>query len=241
MLGFLLRAQPDSIPIGKVMYSHQVHLEGDNDCNGLAALYFNLSASLYVHMGVPEEGYNQQTDDYTFVNIAGDPEGFPVYKLHRERKMWSKIPCYQSKTHCIVEDTLGAIDWVISPAEKKRIATFECVKAVGTFGGRVYEAWFTYDIPIPSGPYKLGGLPGLILEAQTLDGKVQFLFDGIDLSGSPSRLIQPPSGKFLHMSHYEYIKSSDKHDEEVVKAFKAKGYEVTIQRILDTIELVEDE
>nr|WP_315031063.1 GLPGLI family protein [uncultured Chryseobacterium sp.] len=37
-------------------------------------------------------------------------------------------------------------------------------KATTRFGGRNWIAWFSKDIPIPYGPYKFNGLPGLIME-----------------------------------------------------------------------------
>ena len=37
-------------------------------------------------------------------------------------------------------------------------------KAITKFGGRNWIAWFTKDIPMPYGPYKFNGLPGLIME-----------------------------------------------------------------------------
>ncbi len=48
--------------------------------------------------------------------------------------------------------------------EKKKILGYLCQKAITTFRGRNYEAWFTSKIPLSEGPYKFGGLPGLILE-----------------------------------------------------------------------------
>lgn len=37
-------------------------------------------------------------------------------------------------------------------------------KATTEFGGRSWIAWFSKDIPVPYGPYKFNGLPGLIIE-----------------------------------------------------------------------------
>ncbi|KGO08779.1 hypothetical protein KS04_19695 [Elizabethkingia miricola] len=39
-----------------------------------------------------------------------------------------------------------------------------CYKATAIFRGSNIVAYFTKEIPYPTGPYKFGGLPGLILE-----------------------------------------------------------------------------
>lgn len=59
------------------------------------------------------------------------------------------------------------------------ILSYLCQKAVTVFRGRVYEAWFTTGIPINNGPWKFGGLPGLILKVS--DIKQYFVFECIGL------------------------------------------------------------
>lgn len=46
----------------------------------------------------------------------------------------------------------------------KKIGKFNCQKASIKFRGRTFIAWFTKEIPLPFGPRKFKGLPGLILE-----------------------------------------------------------------------------
>ncbi|PXW09485.1 GLPGLI family protein [Chryseobacterium sp. CBTAP 102] len=50
-------------------------------------------------------------------------------------------------------------------------------KATTEFGGRNWIAWFTKDIPMPYGPYKFSGLPGLIMELY--DTKKNYYFNVI--------------------------------------------------------------
>ncbi len=53
--------------------------------------------------------------------------------------------------------------WIIIDSIKNS-NNFQVQKAITKFGGRNWEAWFSKDIPMPYGPYKFNGLPGLILE-----------------------------------------------------------------------------
>lgn len=58
--------------------------------------------------------------------------------------------------------------------ETKIINSYLCQKAITTFSGRNYIAWFTKEIPIQEGPYKFNGLPGLIVKIH--DVKNQYVF-----------------------------------------------------------------
>ena len=65
----------------------------------------------------------------------------------------------------LVKDKVPVIDWKISANENKKIQNFDCTKATATFRGSEIVAYFSTEIPIPFGPWKFKGLPGLILEA----------------------------------------------------------------------------
>lgn len=47
--------------------------------------------------------------------------------------------------------------------DHKLIKGFKCYNAKIFYDGREWEAWYTTEIPLNSGPYKFKGLPGLIM------------------------------------------------------------------------------
>lgn len=59
------------------------------------------------------------------------------------------------------------------------ILGFPCRYAEVHYAGRDYTVRYAPDIPIPDGPWKFCGLPGLILKAE--DGEGQFLYEAIGL------------------------------------------------------------
>jgi GLPGLI family protein len=65
----------------------------------------------------------------------------------------------------IAETTLKQ-EWTIYEDSTKNVLGFNCHMAKTHFRGREWTVWYSEDIPILLGPWKLGGLPGLILEVQ---------------------------------------------------------------------------
>ena len=66
--------------------------------------------------------------------------------------------------------------------------------ATSDFRGRHWTAWFATDIPVSDGPWKLGGLPGLILEAY--DKGHQYTFTAVGLERvAEEPIVFTPSGE----------------------------------------------
>lgn len=74
-----------------------------------------------------------------------------------------------------VEDTDDP-EWQLK-SDSDSIHGYHCYKASTTYHGRTYTVWYTPEIPVGQGPWKLGGLPGMILKA--VDDKGHYTFECI--------------------------------------------------------------
>ena len=78
-----------------------------------------------------------------------------------------------------ITEPLEQPKWDIITDSTKQILGYDCQMARCKFKGRTWTAWFTADIPLDNGPWKLCGLPGLILRAY--DSKQQYIFDCVGM------------------------------------------------------------
>lgn len=88
----------------------------------------------------------------------------------------------------VVEEPIENIDWTLSEDSLKNVLGYDCIMATADYHGRKWTAWLTPEIPLQAGPWKLAGLPGLILEADADNGVYSFVATGIQ---NTTRQISP--------------------------------------------------
>lgn len=69
------------------------------------------------------------------------------------------------------------LQWTLREG-RREILGYECLEAAATYGGRDWTAWYAPEIPLSLGPWKLSGLPGMILAA---DCGEAFAFECIEI------------------------------------------------------------
>ena len=69
----------------------------------------------------------------------------------------------------LIEEDFPVIDWMVCEDSTMQVLGYDCHKATAKFRGRTWTVWYSEDIPLSIGPWKLGGLPGLILKAKCDD------------------------------------------------------------------------
>jgi GLPGLI family protein len=136
-------------------------------------LLFNSSGSKFTELSPEQHRSNTEKEfDSVQKRVVFNHKNRPVnYIFLKEQKLISTENLF--KKRYFVEENIPKINWKISD-EYKNIGNYKCQKAEGIFRGRTYIAWFTNQLPVPYGPWKLQGLPGLILEV--IDSKKELIF-----------------------------------------------------------------
>ena len=97
-----------------------------------------------------------------------------VYKDRKNHQMTVSHRAYENGPVFKYQEPSDVLmNWMFSN-EICTIWGYRCQKAVCTFRGRTWSAWFTPEIPIPDGPWKFAGLPGLVLKVEDDRGHYAF-------------------------------------------------------------------
>ena len=149
--------------------------------NPSSSLYYN-KMSLYVDscMSTPEgaaqlkeiqdKGMRVEHPDGTVTMDGWKYRSIPmktIYMYVDKDLSKNRITTYDRKAGELkyYEEPTSEINWMIIEDSTKNIQGFECIMAKTDYHGRNWTVWFTPEIPIQDGPWKLHGLPGIILEA----------------------------------------------------------------------------
>lgn len=97
---------------------------------------------------------------------------YKIYKNHPQGKVTTLEQIAANRFRC--EEAGERPGWELLP-DTLTLLSYPCLKAVCRFKGRTWEAWFAPGIARSEGPWKLHGLPGLILKAA--DSRGEYLFE----------------------------------------------------------------
>ena len=109
-------------------------------------------------------------------------------------------------------DSLHAQTWTMGDSTRE-VLGYMCQQATADFRGRHWTAWFATDIPVSDGPWKLGGLPGLILEAYDEGQQHVFTAVGLERVKDEPIIFNRSFGdnqKFEQTNRLEFLRSKKK-------------------------------
>lgn len=134
---------------------------------------------LYFQMEAASFEKDPREHDRTTLERSGRYGSF-IYKNYPEGKITETA--YFEMQDWRYEEDWEKPEWEISD-ETKEILGYQCFKATTDYRGRRWTAWFAPEIPVQDGPWKLCGLPGLILEAVDNHREFHFIANGLMQNG----------------------------------------------------------
>ena len=118
------------------------------------------------------------------------------------------------------EEEIPDFGWELTDSVKT-ILGYECKGARCTFRGRDWTVYYAEDIPVMEGPWKLCGLPGLIMEAQADGDEYSFVCIGIrNNSTRPITLYDVP---YNNASRLKFYDAKHRYDINPYAYFEATG------------------
>lgn len=167
-----------SICVNAQMASSTIEIKYSFATPNMGMLYYELAIqdSLSQWRIIPKEQIT--TGNNLSINTTND------YFFFKRKK--TKIIIYTefiNKGKYVVIDSLHAMKWKLTD-ETKDILGLHCHSAKTNFRGREYMAFYTAKIPVADGPWKFGGLPGTILEVQSIDK--EFLYQALEINQKPN-------------------------------------------------------
>lgn len=120
--------------------------------------------------------------------------------------------------------------WVISDSTKN-ILGYDCIMASADYHGRNWTVWFAPEIPIQDGPWKLSGLPGLILEAKEKSGQHHFTATGINATAKPLQMTNLGAEHYEKTDRISMLKALRKFEDNPVAGLNAAlGVSVSVKK-----------
>ena len=193
LTNFICFAQQTS-PKGIVYYTQieSINRGAKNGSERFSTLIFDEQKSIYTTQkdsldNIAEtklrEFYpNEKGGGSVYSGLPATKNGSQVYTNNKKDSVWSSF--LRGGLQFMREKKIK-INWKLEN-ETKKIGPFICNKAITKYRGRDYTAWYTKQIPVAYGPWKLQGLPGLILEAYDANKEIYYSFKSIDY---PSTMI----------------------------------------------------
>lgn len=156
-----------------------------------------------INLSAAETGENALNVSYSALSRYSEDQTIPeqetfILSVDDEKSVFAKIVDDKIETHnymifknypqsgevslkdecdytykCYYTEPMPDFDWQMLDGDSI-VCDYKCQKAKVTYRKRTWIVWYSLDLPYPDGPWKLSGLPGLILKAQDVAGDFSF-------------------------------------------------------------------
>lgn len=115
------------------------------------------------------------------------------------------------------QEKAPAMTWTLIEG-RDTVCGYECRKAETEYGGRKWKVWYAEEIPVPFGPWKLAGLPGLVLKAEDGDGNHRF--EAVAFRNATTEITPDKAPNVIKMSHDKFIERKNAYNQNPMSMFE---------------------
>lgn len=119
------------------------------------------------------------------------------------------------------EESKTIAKWILL-ADTTTISGYKCQKAITSYGGRKWIAWFSIEHPLSDGPYKFGNLPGLIVKLY--DNRNHYTFEITSIEEPEEQLyIELDERDYVNTTREKFMKAEDSFREDIMSRISTYG------------------
>lgn len=232
-------AQKEETPLSggryECLYEYNVSSQNGNVDKYFTILQIGSSSARFVD-------YTQyEVDSVSFLKGASseDKEKYNIQLMKNE--MFFDQTVYQNspKGKVSVYSTIGTdfykyeegnypIKWQLSE-DTDTVCGYVCKKAVGTYGGYQWTAWYAPQIQVSFGPWKFCGLPGLVLAVS--DSEHIHRFEAIAFRKSSILIPNMKKSNVISTTRADFIKAKNAFEKDPLKNIPVESIgDVTIRK-----------
>lgn len=144
---------------------------------------------------------------------------YSIYKNYPEGKI-----TYTNKvlpTFFFYEEDFDVFRWALKDGGEQ-VGNYNTRMAALNYGGRVWTAWYTTEVPLSEGPYKFRGLPGLIVKIA--DNKGHYVFELVSIERlSENAPIEFEEQDYVRTTRERYLKSEENLRKDIISRAREAG------------------
>ena len=186
-LAIAAQAQRDTIGVSKftAIYRYECRTTDADGQPVTDSMYIAVQTSDGITKSFPYEEYGRQkkggsriADGY----LAAQMHMATVFTNYPEGSITTQEMLYPYRY--MTDEPLEKQDWTLTNGQDS-ICGYACQSATAKYHGLTWNVFYTEDVPASIGPWKLGGLPGLITRATDAKGIHSFTLYGFHQEETP--------------------------------------------------------
>ncbi|MBR1665998.1 MAG: GLPGLI family protein [Bacteroidaceae bacterium] len=186
-LAIAAQAQRDTIGVSRftAIYRYECMTTDADGQPVTDSMYIAVQKSGGITKSFPYEEYDRQKKGSSRIAdgyLAAQMHMATVFTNYPETRITTQEMLYPYRY--MTDELLEKPDWTLTN-EQDRICGYACLSATTKYHGLTWNVYYTEEVPASIGPWKLGGLPGLITKATDAKGIHTFTLYGFHQEDTP--------------------------------------------------------